>query len=79
MATTTEIREHIAAEVRAELARQRITQRQVADILEMVQPAVQLRLSGARPFRAEELVKLAGALGVPVSRFVPESAPVGAA
>lgn len=74
MATTTEIREQIAAEVRAELARQRLTQRQVAQILDMKQPAVQLRLAGTRPFRAEELVKLAGALSVPVSRFVPEHA-----
>lgn len=78
MAKTIEIREQIAAEVRAELARRRMSQRQVADILEMVQPAVQQRLAGVRPWRAEELVKLADALGVPLSRFMPQASPVGA-
>lgn len=70
MATTTEIREQIAAEVRAEIARRRLTQRQVAEILDMTQPALQLRLVGTRPFRAEELVKLADSLGIPASQFV---------
>jgi Uncharacterized conserved small protein len=79
MATTAEIRQQIAAEVRAEIARQRLSQRQIAEILGMVQPAVQLRLAGTRPFRAEELVQLADALGVPVSKFVPESIVAGAA
>lgn len=77
MATTTEIRQHIAAEVRAELARQRRTQREVATCLGMVQPVMQLRLSGQRSFKAEELVQLAELLGVPVGQFA--SAPAVAA
>lgn len=70
MATAAEIREQIAGEVRAELARQRITQRDLAEALDMVQPALQLRLSGQRSFRAEELVQVAGALNVPVAQFL---------
>ncbi len=70
-------RERIAAEVRAELARQQKTQRDVAEILGLPQPVVSLRLQGKRAFRAEELGKLAEALSVPISRFFPE--PEGAA
>lgn len=62
----------IAAEVRAELARQQKTQRDVADILGLPQQSVQLRLSGKRAFRAEELARLAEGLGVPISRFFAE-------
>lgn len=78
MATTTEIRQRIAAEVRAEMARQRLTQRDVAKVLDLTQPAVQLRLVGTRAFRAEELVKLADALGVPAAQFLAEDAEVAA-
>lgn len=72
MATTSEIRERVAAEVRAELARQKVTQREVGEFLDLVQPAVQLRLAGKRPFRVEELITLADKLGVPVARFIPD-------
>ncbi len=71
MTTTTEIREHIASEVRAELARQQITQRDLAAVLGMTQPALQLRLVGKRSFRGEELAKIATHLGVPATRFLP--------
>lgn len=63
-------RQTIATEVRAELARQSKTQRDVGEILGLPQSAVQLRLSGQRPFRAEELVVLANSLSVPVERFL---------
>jgi transcriptional regulator with XRE-family HTH domain len=68
------VRLAIAAEVRAELARQQLTQRDVAKMLGMLQPSVQKRLAGDVPFRAEELVMLAAALGVPVDRFLPVAA-----
>lgn len=64
-------RQAIAAEVRAEVARQQKSQRDIAAILGLPQPSVQLRLKGDRPFRAEELGRLADALGVPVERFYP--------
>jgi predicted XRE-type DNA-binding protein len=64
-------REAIATEVRAEVARQQKSQRDIAAILGIPQPSVQLRLKGERPFRAEELVMLAEAFGVSVDHFVP--------
>lgn len=74
-------REAIAAEVRAEVARQQKSQREIGEILGLPQPSVQLRLKGKRPFRAEELAKLADCLGVPVERFFPTALtpPVSAA
>jgi transcriptional regulator with XRE-family HTH domain len=65
-------REPIAAEVRAELARQNKSQRDVAEVLGLGQPGVSLRLQGKRSFRAEELTSLAEWLGVPLSRFEPQ-------
>lgn len=72
-------RERIAAEVRAELARQNKTQRQVAELVGMTQQALQVRLAGTRSFRAEEITLLAEKLGVPVDRFLPSSTSVSAA
>lgn len=69
-------RAKIAAEVRAELARQRKTQRDVAGILGIPQQSVQMRLAGRTPFRAEELAALAEALGVSVSSFFADPARV---
>lgn len=66
-------RERIAAEIRAELAERRMTQREVAALIGMSQPVLQLRLVGKRPFRAEELAKLAEVLDVPVARFYGEA------
>lgn len=64
-------REWIAAEVRAELARQRKVARDVGEILGVSKQAAHTRLTGKQPFRVEELTKLAAALGVPVTRFLP--------
>lgn len=64
------VRQAIAAEVRAELARQQKTQRDLASDIGMAQQALQLRLTGSRAFRAEELVAIAAALDVRVERFL---------
>jgi transcriptional regulator with XRE-family HTH domain len=81
--TANPARAAVAAEVRAEVARQNKTQRELGDILGLPQSAISKRLDGTRAFRAEELVKLADALGVPIARFRPttdtESAGVDAA
>lgn len=74
-----DVQERIAAEVRAELARQQVTQRAAAALIDMAFPALQMRLAGKRSFRAEELVMLAAALGVPVTRFLPADQPKAAA
>lgn len=67
-------RKAIADEVRAELARQSKTQRDLGEILGLPQSAISLRLAGDRPFRGEELALLAGRLGVPVEQFLRVSA-----
>lgn len=64
-------RERIAAEVRAELARQNKTLRELAGLLGMTHQSVHNRVSGRQSFRAEELVRFAAALGVPVTNFLP--------
>lgn len=66
-----DVRAKIAAEVRAEMARQCKTQRDAAAALGLPQPNVQLRLAGKRAFRAEELAVLADWLGVPAAQFLP--------
>jgi transcriptional regulator with XRE-family HTH domain len=74
--TATMARDAIAAEVRAELARQGKTQREVGEIINLPQASVFMRLKGRRPFRGEELVLLAAWLKVPVERFMRSPDPV---
>ncbi|WP_276469495.1 helix-turn-helix domain-containing protein [Micromonospora tulbaghiae] len=61
----------VASSVRAEMARQRWTQQRVADAVGMSQQALSARLRGVRPFDTSELERIAGALNVPVSSFLP--------
>lgn len=61
----------IAHEVRAEMARQGLSQQQIADRLGWTQRRVSRRLTGDRPIDASELEQLAAALGVPVARLIP--------
>lgn len=63
--------DRVAAEVRAEMARRRMTQRQLAEIMGISQPQVMQRLTGKLGFRLAELEHLAKALDVPVARFLP--------
>lgn len=74
-------RKAIAAEVRAELARQSKTQRELGAALGLPQSSIHLRLVGERPFRGEELAMMAAWLDVPVERFllVPTATEAGAA
>lgn len=66
--------EWVAAGVRAELARQRRTQLEVAELLDTTQVTVSRKLNGHTPFTVNELYRLAGWLAVPVTRFLPEAA-----
>jgi hypothetical protein len=63
----------IAAEVRAELARQQKTAPDLAALLRVTRQSAYLRLRGKQPFRGEELVMIAEWLGVAVDRFMPLS------
>jgi len=59
----------VAAEVRAHLARRRISGRQAAFALGWKQPYISRRLSGEIPFDVNDLVAIADLLGVPVAAF----------
>lgn len=73
-----EPRQYIAAEVRAEAARQRARQEKLADILGLTQQAVSLKMNGERAFTADEIAALADFFGVPATQFFPETARAGA-
>jgi transcriptional regulator with XRE-family HTH domain len=71
----TDINARIAAEVRAEVARQQLTQQQLGERMGRPQHWISRRLTGDVPFTADELVTFAAALGVPVSRFLGDGVP----
>lgn len=61
----------IAAEVRAEISRQRKPQRELAEILGISQQQVSDRVLGVVEWRISELVQVARWLDVPLTNFVP--------
>ena len=61
----------VAAEVRAEMARQRRTQAELAEHLNVSQAAVSRRLVGLVPFDVSELDEVAAFLGVPLADLLP--------
>lgn len=63
----------VATEVRAEMGRQRATQRIVGQILGKSQPQISARLLGELPFTTAELDKLAEAWSIPVTTFLPSA------
>jgi transcriptional regulator with XRE-family HTH domain len=72
--TVREPHELVAAEVRAEMARQRMSQTRLAEALGVTQASVSRRLVGEVPFDIQELYKVAEFLGVPVAQFLGTSA-----
>lgn len=64
----------VAAEVRAELARQRRPQRDLAEAIGLSQQAASRRLCGEVPFDIAELAKVAALLGVPIEHFLGRAA-----
>jgi transcriptional regulator with XRE-family HTH domain len=61
--------EALLAEVRACMARRRVTGRDLANGLGMGRQSMQRRLTGEVPFRIGELIAIAVLLDVPVSTF----------
>ena len=62
---------HVAANIRAEIARQRVSQRTLADRLGMSPAALSNRLTGMTPIDVNELSAIADVLGVdPASLLV---------
>jgi transcriptional regulator with XRE-family HTH domain len=68
---------NVAANVRAELARKRISQTKVADHLGVSRQNIAQRLNGRVDFRVSELVAIASLLGIPVTALLSDT--VGAA
>lgn len=64
----------VAAEVRAEMARKKVSQQEVARQLGVAQQTISRRITGDIPFDVAELAKIAQILGVPLSHFVVERA-----
>lgn len=62
--------ERVAAEVRAYLARERRTQRELAEHLGLSQQAVSRRLTGAQAFNINELHAVADYLGIDMTRLI---------
>lgn len=61
----------VAAEVRAEMARQHKSQVALAEVLNVSQPTASRRLQGKQPFDMDELPVIAAWLGVQVEAFIP--------
>lgn len=62
--------ESLNATIRAEMARQRITQTELAIALSIPQTQVSARLRGAVEWRVTELLSVADLLGVPASTLL---------
>lgn len=71
--TTEQMVSQMVANIRAELARAHVTQGAAADVIGVSGPQFSARMSGRMDFRVHEVFALAGWLGVPVSRFLPDS------
>lgn len=66
-------RERVAAEVRAEMARQRRTQTELAEHLDMSQQAVSRRMTGELAWDVDEITDIADWLGVPLAALMAEA------
>lgn len=60
----------VADNIRAEMARKRVTQQTVAEHLGVSQPAVAARMSGKTPLDVNELFAIADLLDVPASQLL---------
>ena len=74
MNPTTKTSERVAAEVRAGLARKKMTQRELADRLDMGLPTLSRRLNGHTPFNVDELAAISQILGIGYAIFFGEDA-----
>lgn len=63
-------REQIAANVRAEMARRRVHQGDIARVIGKSRPSASDRVRGATHFRIDELQKIAAFLEVPLEQLL---------
>lgn len=74
MATSgSSLRHAVAAEVRAEMARQRVSQSELARRIGEGQPWVNRRVNGDLSFDLDDLERCAIALDVPISTFLEDA------
>lgn len=71
---TSPLTKNVAAEVRAELSRQAVSNAAAAAKLGISRQAMWSRLRGFTPFTIADLESLAELLGVPASRFLERAA-----
>ena len=69
---TIPLAESVAEEVRAVMARRRMSGQKLARLIGKSQAYLGRRLSGEVAFNVSDLEQLAGALEVPVAHFLPE-------
>jgi transcriptional regulator with XRE-family HTH domain len=62
----------VAAEIRAEMGRQQKSQEDLADVLGTARSVISLRLNGHRPFKLDEVQRLADYFGVPITALIRE-------
>lgn len=65
------LRDAIAEAVRVEMARQRKTQRALADETGLSQSYIARRMTGEMAFNTDDLALISAALGVPISTLLP--------
>lgn len=65
----------VAAEVRAEVARQGVNRQGIAEQLGMSEARLSLRMNGHVEWKVSELLAVAEVLNVPVSKFLPAAVP----
>lgn len=76
---TTGLSDIVAANVRAEMARRKISQRALADKIGISHASIYRRLRGELAFDVDELGAIADALGIDVRALLPEPADAPAA
>ncbi|MDN4645386.1 helix-turn-helix domain-containing protein [Arthrobacter sp. PsM3] len=72
------VSERVAANVRAEAARLKMSQRDIATALGVSQSSANRRWLGVTPIDVEELYALSAAFSIPVSALLPPDFPVQA-
>lgn len=78
MHTGETLNSHVAGEIRAELARRRMTARELAEKVGVRRMWVQYRLSGTTPIQLDDLHRIAEALDMPVVALLPQPVQQGA-
>lgn len=73
------LNDHIIPRIRAELGYQGLSARELARRIGVTQSYLAARMSGDVEFRTGDLEKIAEALSVPVSKFIPDAVQARAA